>query len=188
MRWIFLIATLFVESSAHAFFLESNLFYTNDALTQTSATTANRMFYDVAIGFNIDKKGFYQAGWAYDGFATSDAAGSSTTTYSATAMGPKFNFFFGKQRQWNLGLTYGIVSKATYSVSGSNAEVWSGTSYKAELGYIMRSDDGAFFFGVKINYVSASYTERIIGSTNYSTISYNRTFLYPTLTFGFDFN
>lgn len=184
IKWI---AFLFINiPSAHALFIEANGFYFSDALVQSSNSTTGRTFFDGAIGFNIDKKGYYQAGWAYDSYATTDATGTTTTTFAATAMGPKFSFFLGKARGIFLGLTYGISTNATYTPNGGSAEKWQGTSYKIETGYLFRDED-SFFYGLRVNYVSANFTQKVVGTATYSTVSYSRTFIYPSITFGFDF-
>lgn len=178
----------FTSLSARAFFIEANTFYLSDAGTVSSTTTASsRMLVDLALGFNADSKGYFQVGWFYGMFNTSDATGGTTTTYAGSMMGPKFNIFLGKGRNWSVGLGYGIVTSATYS-SGGSSELWKGSGYKGDFGYMFRlSDDGSTKLGLRLNYVTATYKDKFVNGTTYTTVSNARTFMYPSIYFGFDF-
>lgn len=183
------IFVFYLSQSAHAFFMEANLFYSSDALSKGTSNTVTRTLYDFAFGFNVDRKGQMQAGWGYHGMSSSDVDGSTskTTTFSGYGMGPKFNFFLDRKRRWCLGLTYGIVARSTYKDTNSSEESWRGSTYKGDFGYIYRLDNGAFFFGARLNYVSGSYNEKLVDQVTFSNVSNSRTFMYPSFTLGLDF-
>ncbi len=94
------LALFFISTQASAVFFEPNLFYFSDSLSHGSSAAASRTFLDGALGFNIDRKGFFQAGWEYGSFSTSDS-NNGTTTYTASATGPKFNFYMGRHNTWS---------------------------------------------------------------------------------------
>ena len=97
-------------------------------------------------------------------------------------MGPRFIWFFTRSKSWSLGLTYNLVTKAEYKSGTSSTESWSGTAYKIDLGYNYALGESSFL-GVRLYYASATYTSKLVESTNYSEISNTVTSTYPSIYF-----
>jgi hypothetical protein len=179
-------ASIFSSQEALAY-IELNGFYYSDTLTATGANqAASRMLIDASIGFSIDKGGRYLAGWNYSIDTTSDTTGTNTYAYSSTQMGPRFIFMIDKDHRWCLGLTYNLVTSATYSATGGTSYTWTGTDYKVDAGYNFPTESG-IVIGAKLNYSLASYTSQLVGSSTYSTISYSKTLMYPSVSLFYGF-
>ncbi len=165
-----------VKVRAH---IELNAFYTSETLAEATSTNNTRMFVEGAIGFAIDKKMHWNVGWNYSMMNTTDST-SSTTTYASTQMGPRLLWFMNKDKTWSLGLGYYVVTNATFTGSDGTSAKWKGTAIKADLGYNYPIGE-TFFAGIRLNYSSASYNERIEGATNYTTVGYSKTAMYPSI-------
>lgn len=170
--------TLMIARPAFAF-IELNAFYTGETLSTGASETTSRVFLEGAIGFQIDKKGYYLVGWNYSMFSTSDQA-IETTAYSSVQMGPRFIFILDKGKNWSLGLGYNLVTSATFKAGSGTEETWKGTGLKADIGYNFPLGED-FFLGLRLNYSSATYAEKLIGETTYSTVSYSKTMIYPSI-------
>lgn len=167
-------------TEAQAYFIDVNATYLSDSSTVGSTSGAgSKLFYDLALGVSIDKKGGWLVGWNYAGYSTSSTTGSTTTTYSSTQMGPKFIVFFDKQRSWLLSFAYNLVTNASYSSGSGAGETWRGTGLAGCLGYQFEIASG-MSLGLRLNYSSSSYNEKLVG-TNYSTVSNSETFIYPSI-------
>lgn len=171
-----LLAALLPASRAHAF-IELNAFYFSDTMAADSSASSNRMFVEGTLGFMIDKKGEYLVGWAYGMFNATDTT-TSSITYASTQMGPRFVWVIDKAKNWSLGLGYYLVTSATYNAG--TEEKWKGSAIKADAGYNFNVTD-RFQMGVRLNYSAATYTEKLVGATTYSEVSYTRSFIYPSL-------
>lgn len=80
-----------------------------------------------------------------------------------------------RTRTRSFGFAYYIVTKASYNDgTGAGAETWKGTALHVDGGYNLPVGE-TFFICIRMNYSMATYTEKIIGSTTYSTISYRKT-------------
>ncbi|HVK61451.1 MAG TPA: hypothetical protein VM432_07870 [Bdellovibrionales bacterium] len=183
LRQLALVATFLMASfttvkvRAH---VELNTFYTSESLSMGSNSTNSRMFIEGAIGFSIDKKSTYLVGWNYSMMTTSDAKGSDTTSYSSTQMGPRFLWFMTKDKSWSLGLGYYLVTTATFSTNGGESVKWRGTALKADVGYNFPVSEN-LYLGIRLNYSSATYSEKIEGETELENVSYAKTAMYPSL-------
>jgi hypothetical protein len=175
---IAILVGMLVASSPAMAYVELNGFYFSDAMTAATNTTASRMFIEGALGFEIDKKGEYLAGWAYSMFTASDGA-TATTSYSSTQMGPRFLYMLDKNKNWSIGLGYYLVTTAKFN-NGTTDETWKGTALKADIGYSYSVSE-KFKLGMRLNYGLATYTEKFVGGVTYSSISYTRSFMYPSL-------
>jgi len=179
MRSLIVILCLLAAQKASAF-VELNLFYFNDALTMATASSNNRMYIDAAVGFAVDSKKRYNIGWNYTTQTATDTSGSSTTKYSSTQMGPRFVWMLDKNNNWSLGLGLYLISKAKFDDGVGNTPEWRGTAYKFDVGYNFPINDD-FYFGLRMNYSSASYSEQIVNSASYSNVSISRSVMYPSL-------
>lgn len=168
-----------------ALFLDSNALYYSDGLSTTTASSSSNIFFDGYAGFSVDKKSRFQLGWSY-GLQKLTTSGSSTASYATTQTGPKFVFYIDKRREWSLSGTYNIISNATSTIDGGTEETWRGRSFKFDLGYTLWLSD-YFGLGLRVNYLLAQYSEMLVGGTTYSTITYSRTNIYPSLYFGISF-
>ncbi len=162
-------------------YVELNTFYFSEALSNGSSQTMSRMFIEGTLGFAIDRKGVYLVGWNYSMFTTSDVA-TATTAYSSTQMGPRFVMMIDKHRQWSVGLGYNLVTSATYTDGGGTSEKWKGSALKFDIGYSFELSE-ATMLGLRLNYSSASFIEKLASETDYSVVSYTKTHMYPSCYF-----
>jgi hypothetical protein len=160
-------------------YLELNTFYSSEGLATASTAGATRMMIEGSVGFGIDKSHKYNVGWAYATHSASDT-GSIETTYTSTQMGPRFIYVIDKDKRWSLGLGYYLVTTGTFKTAGGSEEKWKGTALKVDLGYNFPVSED-FFVGLRLNYSSASYSERLVGDTDYTKVSYTRTAMYPSI-------
>lgn len=184
VKVFFILFFIAINMPAHAY-LELNVYYNSDSFKNEETNSNTIMLYDASVGFGIDKKGYYNVGWNYSGSSTSKSDGTTTETYSSTQMGPRFLFFFDKAKMFNLGLTYNISTKGSFN-DGNTTYTWKGTALKADFGVNFPIGETTLL-GLRLNYSAASYNEQLEGSANYSTVSYNRTFMYPSIYMFFGF-
>ncbi len=159
-------------------FVELNAFYFSETEATAANATSNRTFLEGTLGYRIDKAGQYLVGW---GVASHSQAATATTstTYTSLQMGPRFLWMIDKAKNWSFGFAYYIVTTATYD-GGTGAETWKGTAMHFDGGYNLPVSESTYL-AVRLNYSSASFTEKLIGSTTYSTVAYTKTFIYPSL-------
>lgn len=172
--------SVFLHARPANAFAELNVFYFSEGLTTDASTTGTRMFIDASVGAELGRKNNYLVGWNYTMHSTSDA-GTATTTYSSTQMGPRFVYIIDSARQWSVGLGYYLVTSGTYdSGGGGTAPKWKGSALKFDFGYSFPVAD-SLFMGLRFNYSQASYVEQITGETTFATIAYSKTSMYPSL-------
>ncbi len=175
---VILLFSLAWTTTANAF-VELNTFFMTNSLKTTAATTSSQTYLETTVGFAIDNKSQYQVGWAYNLFSTSDAA-TTTQTYSSTQMGPRFIAFLTKSKSWSAGFGYYLTTSATYSDGTGTSETWKGSALKLDVGYNMPISE-QFYLGFRLNYSSATYVERLVATTTYTTVSYAKTTMYPSI-------
>ena len=171
---------------SHAFSLDTGLFYFTDAFTAASDASNSRTFIDVAATINIDKKGFYIVGWSYGILQATDES-SSEVTYSLTEMGPIFGYYFDRAKAWPILLVYNLQATADYDTGSGSSQSLRGTSYRASFGYRPLISE-SLHIGMFLNYHTASFSESLVGSSTFSTVSYSRAVIYPSLTISYDFS
>ncbi len=155
-----------------------NVFYFTDTFTYSSADSAyKRTFYDFMAGFGLTKKRSFVLGWNYDSMTFSDNPGAETSL-KITDMGPKFVYYFDKDRTWVVAFTYNLITKGTYS-SGATTSELRGSSMKAEAGYLPMMWENVFM-GAKLNYYKATFNEEITNTTTLTPVSNSRTVIYPS--------
>jgi hypothetical protein len=160
-------------------FVELNAFYFSKSETTATSSTAGYTFLEATLGFRVDRQGQYLVGWGYASHSES-LSGSSTTAYSSSQMGPRFLWMIDKQKTWSLGFAYYIVTSASYSSGSGSADTWKGTALHVDGGYNMPVGD-SFYASLRLNYSAATYSELLTGGTSYSTISYAKTYIYPSV-------
>lgn len=177
----FIFVCLLIWTTPSLAYVEFNGFYTSEGLTVTGGNSADsRTYFEGALGFSIDKASRYLVGWGYASFSNSDQApGGGTTTYTSTQMGPRFVYNIDKQKHWSAAFAYYIVSNANYTKANSSAEEWKGTALKFDLGYNFEIST-QFMFGLRMNYSSASYTDKYVGSS-WTETSMTKTSIYPSV-------
>ena len=164
---------------AAQFFLESNAFYYSDGVKVSETTTQTKMLMDFALGFTVDKKNRWQIGWNYS-LHSSSTTGGSEETYSSNEMGPKFGYYFDKNRRWGTSFAYNLIVNGTYKASAAAAEqTLRGTSMRFDIGYGTEVTE-SFRMGARLVYNLATYAEEI-DNTTLTKVSYSRTFIYPAL-------
>ena len=176
---ICVILSFFYAPKASAGIVDLNLLYYTDSTTATTVASGSKLFYDVCLGFSVYKNNEIIIGWNYANYSTSETAGTTTTTYSSTQMGPKFIFFLNHDHNWRIGAAYNLISKATYQNGANPSETWKGSAYAIDVGYQFLLSE-TFLFGARLNYSLSSYNEKLIGAA-YSTISNSQTYIYPSL-------
>lgn len=162
-------------------YVELNAFYTSDSLNAGTTETSSRMFIEGSFGFPIDSKRRYLIGWSYVVHSVAES-GSASTTYAGSQTGPRFIWLLNRDKNWSLGLTYNLITTANYTSGSAPAEKWTGTAIKADLGYSFALSD-MVYLGFKLNYSMATYSSKLIGSTDYSNISNGATYIYPSVSF-----
>jgi hypothetical protein len=175
--FIFYAPNLWAESSL---FVDTNLYYASDVFTTTASNTSTRLLYDFCVGFGATRSGRFLVGWNYSGHSFTDSTAGSTTTYASTQMGPRLVVYIDKDRRWRMSVAYNLQTSATYTAGSNPAEKWKGTGLGADFGYQFRMSD-SFALGVRLSYSSTTYKESIVNETTYSTISYVRTYMYPSI-------
>lgn len=172
---------------ADTFLIDFNAFYFSDAASISSTASAStRTFYDFMLGVKLDKKAKFYVGWNYGVYGTTSSAGSTTENYSSTQMGPKFLWFLGKDKNWVLGAAYNLVTNAAYSTGGSSSQTWRGTAIKADFGYVSWLSD-SWTIGGKMNYSSATFSEKFTNGDNYEKVTNTRVHIFPSLYMGLHF-
>lgn len=172
---------------AGEFVVDLDLFYFSDTMTYSTSSAYKRTFYDFMIGFPVTKKKSFIIGWNYDGMTFSDDQGSGATTLAVTDMGPKFAYYFDKNREWVAAFTYNLITKGTYTPSGGTATELRGSSMRFEAGYTPQMWENVLI-GAKIVWYKGAFKEEITNETTLTQVSYDRTVIYPAfaLTFRWD--
>ncbi len=166
-----------LESAAAQFFLESNGFYYSDGVKVSETTTQTKMLLDFALGFTVDKKNRWQIGWNYS-MHSSNTTGGSEESYSSSEMGPKFGYFFDKNRNWGTSFAYNLIVTGTYKVGAGGADQnLRGTSMRFDVGYGNDVTE-SLRMGARLVYNLATYAEEI-DDTTLTKVSYSRNFIYP---------
>lgn len=164
---------------------DAGFFYFNDAFAYGGSTsTYNRMFWDIMVGMPLSKKGKWVLGWNYDAFSFSDNPGTATTL-TITDMGPKLLYYMDKDRTWVIGLTYNLITRATYSDGSANTQM-RGTSLRAEFGYVPHMTEN-LLMGAKLVYYKPSLSEEITNQTQLAQTTNGRTVIYPSFAITYRF-
>lgn len=183
---LWLAATFSYRASAVTPVFDVNVFYFSDTFTHSSvANTYKRTFYDFMIGFGVTKSRRFIVGWNYDTMQFSDNPGTETSL-KISDMGPKFVYYFNKDRTWSLGFTYNLITTGTYTSGSTNSEL-RGSSMRVEAGYLPMMWENVFL-GAKIVYYKASFKEEITNNTTLTDVTDSRTAIYPefAMTIRFD--
>lgn len=157
-----------------------NVFYLTDAMTHSTESAFARTFYDIMVGFPVTRKKSFIVGWNYSIMSYSDDTGSGATTLSISDMGPKFAWYFDKERTWVIAGTYNLITKGTYGPAGGTSTELRGTSLRVEAGYTPQMWTNVFI-GAKLIYYKATFNEEITANTALEQVSYGRTSIYPAL-------
>lgn len=181
---IFLVLGLFFEVRAANVFVDFNGFYSSDAFKQTQTATDTRTYLDFAVGFGVDKQARFQVGWNYSLISVSSPSSSGTAgasdAYASSEMGPKFSYYFDKQRNWGASLTYNLITNASFTRGGGgSAQTWRGSNFRFDVGYGFAFSE-EFRLGLRLVYTMTTFKEEIDEPT-LTAISYARTLIYPAL-------
>lgn len=179
---------LLILPRAHAASIEANVFYFSDSMSYASqASTYNRTLWDIYIGLNLDKKGRLIMGWNYGSMSFTDSPNGTPTKLTISDMGPKVTYYIDKDLRFPLSVTYNIISKGSYSSGGGTALEERGTSMKVEFGYTPQIGEN-IFFGAKLNWYKASFSEEVSNQTALAKVTNGRTAIYPSLSILYRFN
>ena len=183
-KWILFFTLLLAGFSSHAFVIDSNVFYFTDD-TESDTDNSNAVTsYTFFIGFNLDKKGRYQAGWNYTSDSTEDDLNGQKEEYSSTQMGPAFVYFLDKELTWRLYFAYNLKTTADFTPTSGAKEEWRGTSMIFNFGYQLAISE-SFAVGVRLNYSSSDYDESVVGTTK-EDVSFSKVMMYPSLAITLD--
>lgn len=150
--------------------------YLTDNIVSSTTNNSSKYGYGVGVLFSINKN--WWGGWGYSGFSFNETNAGATTTLTGQDTGPTLLWQFGKNRVFNIGATYNILSQANYSIS-SGAQAWTGTSFAIRLGAAPELKEG-LRIGFSLNYFSASYSKKKVNNVE-SGASYSRNWLYPAI-------
>lgn len=179
-------STALTATNANAFVFDTNVFYFSDKITATEDSAHNTTYFDLLVGFDLDKKGMYQVGWNYSSHAsTTDNDGDEVIYKTTTQMGPGFVAYLNKSRSLRFGFAYNYKLVADYKANGGDEEEWRGTSMVANFGYQIRFDS-AFSLGLRFNYVGATIEESIDTSNVKDEVSHKKTIIYPSIALTID--
>ncbi len=181
LTFILVIISLFYSFNAFSASVDLDVFYFSDTLKEDSNLTSTTMVYDIGFSTFLDRKESYSVGWNIMAVSQSQSSGSSTTTFSSMDMGPKFSWYFDKEKAWGVDIAYHIQSTASYSVSGASS-TWRGSSIKFAFGYSYPLTD-TMKLGLWLNYWSGTYPETLTGGTQFAKVSYQRTLISPVIRF-----
>lgn len=154
--------------------IETMGLYESDSLAMTTSNSGSKTFYN--FGFLYSIKSNLWGGWNYMSLSQSDTMGSTTTSFAPVDTGPSIKYFFGRGEVFSVGMTYNFQSTASYT-SGSTNQTWSGTSYLMSFGITPALTD-TLHIGLSINYYSASYSKKVVNSTE-SSASNSKTLIFP---------
>lgn len=178
-RWISIIAVYFCSVFVDAAILDFNAFYLTDTLKESATTKDNKTIYSGFVGFGLDKKKSFNVGWSYSSFTTIYKDSTTKKTYKSTQMGPGFVWFLDKDAHWRLGFSYNLSTDATYQLTGSTKEEWSGTSSNADFGYQIAVSE-SFMLGMRLNYSVTTIKSKLIDNTQ-TNVTYRKTLIYPSI-------
>lgn len=165
--------------------IDVNVFYWTDSFSYGDTDNSYaRTFYDFMLGLSLTKKRRLLLGWNYGSMSFTDSPNSEETALSVTDMGPKLVYYLNKNRTVVAAFTYNLITRADYTPPAGDTTELRGTSMKFELGWLPQVSD-SIFFGVKINYYSASFNEEITNETALEQVSYTRAIIYPSLSLTF---
>lgn len=185
LKKFFYIALIFVPHLAFAFHIDGNVFYFSDAFKITSTDASSFMAADASVNIALDSKKRWSIGWSYLTLTSQVKTAADNVQFSTSDMGPRVEWYISKDRAWGLGVVYNLISNATFKGASLSNVKWRGTSIKADFGYTAEFGE-TFHLGMRANYYSASWIEQLIGSTEYSKITYTRGWIYPSLFFRWD--
>ena len=167
--------------SAQAFYFDFNAFYMSDGITYTSTTTHGRTLFDTAIGIGLGKRSKYFIAWSFASMTATDTD-SVETTFSSTDMGLRFGGYFNKAKTFSMTLTYNLIVTSSFQTAGGATEEWRGSSIMSKLGYHIPVGEESQV-AIRLNYYSNTASERILGGTTLSTVSYATNFIYPSVAY-----
>lgn len=183
---LLILLTLFTAARARAFVIDTNLFYLSDSITADENSSHAATYFDILVGFDIDKKGMYQIGWNYSSHSsTTENNGNEVTFKTSTEMGPGFVVYMNKKRTLRFGFAYNYKMIADYEANGGAKAEWRGTSMLANFGYQIRWD-GITSLGIRLNYVSITADESVNTSNTKQDVSHKKSILYPSIALTLD--
>ncbi len=181
---LIVLAITFLGGGASAY-VELNGFYFSDSFKPSTQNQSSWMLLDVSLGFSVDRNSRYRVGWNYTMHTITEKVDTADLSYSTAQMGPRFIYSLDKAGLWTLGLTYNLNVTTTFN-DGSGAKTLRGTSLKVDFGYSFYLNEVSQL-GLRLNYATSLYSESLVGSTDYSTISSNRNLIYPTIYYFWNF-
>lgn len=170
---------------AQAFVFDANVFYFTDETDGEEKTSNAVTAYAFFIGFSLDKKGRYLAGWNYATYATTDEGPSLKDEYSSTQMGPAFIAFLDRNRTWRVGFAYNLSTTAEFKQESAQEEEWRGTGMAFDFGYQLYISELSSL-GIRLNYTSTDFDESVLDTTK-EDVSYSKVMIYPSLALTLDF-
>lgn len=179
MKYWGLVFTLLIASRAFGgLYGELNAFFNTDSFTTTTSNSNSKMFYALDIYANLESKHYLFAGFHVDQVNFQETVSSTQTSLTSLNMGPMFLWVMDRQKTYSLSLGYNLVAKGTYAI-GSSSEAVTGTGIFATLSAMPQLSEN-FYFGIKLNYYSLSYSQSTVGTTA-TPVSYSRSLIFPSI-------
>ncbi len=167
---------LFTPVSHAKLLLDVGAGYFSDSVTTSSSDTSKKLVYNFSALLSISKN--FWGGWGYMNMSSDRSQGATDVQLAGYSMGPAFKYQFGRSRTHSISAVYNLINNATYTTNTSTEE-WSGSGYSFQFAAMPEVREN-LFVGFTINYHSVNYSKKVVGSTE-SSVSYTRTWLYPTL-------
>ena len=153
-----------------------------DAEAFSLAKTNHHIF----IGLSVDRKEKFYIGQNINSWTKTQTKGEGDDekTITLLELGPKFLYYFTKERVFYISAVWNFYAKGTSEESGGSSDV-DGTSTLISLGYHYRLGD-TFMLGASLNSHSVSITSKITDSEQEEvTDTYQSTFPMLELLFRF---
>ncbi|MBX2988976.1 MAG: hypothetical protein KF802_13895 [Bdellovibrionaceae bacterium] len=155
-----------------------------DAFKTDGNAAHNKSFYGLGLYVDLGSKQRFYFGATYAGGSSSDKEGDAeATTLSFQDILLGFKWFMDRQRMLSLTAGYGFASAATYKVSGGEAEKWRGTGTFAK--FTVAPEIKNWNIGLSVLYYAGAFKEKNLETTT-EQVSYNATFLLPSLAIGYN--
>lgn len=178
VKRVILLFSFLISTRSMAGIVDFSAFYFSDNFATSGSTAAyTRMFYDFYLATSLNHSNTFMVGWDYVGSSAIDNPGT-VTTLSTYQMGPKFIYFFSRERIFRIGFAYNLIAQGTYS-SGSNSYTWKGTGMEFDFSINVISRDN-LCVNIRMNYLSHAFVDQFVGAS-YSEVTVGRTYIYPTL-------
>ncbi len=187
-RLFFLIITVslsFAKADIHA---GGDVGLIQDQKSITSRDLIQTTFYDVYIYLPASRNNSFYLGFEYNYMSTTQPNSVATTTATLTASNVMvgMKYVFGKKELFSISLMGSPSTQATYQVTGSKADLWTGSAFASKFS-IQSELSSSLKLCVSLVYYSATYISKSSSSDSTTVSSFSRSLLIPTFGLQFKF-